>query len=93
MSLFSPTGLNPIAVLDPFGEVCEFLLEELVRWLVSTGQVNVSISPGRQRFLESAPLPGRQLGRKTEVPVLEPSVTTNISFRSGWSLDPFEYQP
>jgi SRSO17 transposase len=50
-----PYGPEPYRSIGPIRrKVCEFLLEELVRWLVSTGQVNVSIPPGRQRFQGSA---------------------------------------
>jgi SRSO17 transposase len=48
---FFPYGPEPYRSIGPIRrQVCQFLMEELIRWLVSTGQVDVAISPGRQRF-------------------------------------------
>jgi hypothetical protein len=50
-SRFSPYGPDPfIGVAAVRRQVCEFLLSELVRWLVQSGQIDISVPAGRRRL-------------------------------------------
>jgi hypothetical protein len=51
MTLFSPYGPEPYRSVGRVREqVCKFLFGELVRWLVLTGQIDLSQPSGRHRL-------------------------------------------
>ena len=48
---FFPYGPEPYCSIGPIRrQVCEFLLTELLLWLVHSGQLDISQHPGRQRL-------------------------------------------
>jgi hypothetical protein len=51
--LFSPYGPDPYRSLGAIRrQVCTFLFEELLRWLIHSGQLDLTQRPGQRRFAD-----------------------------------------